>query len=410
MNEVLYKNNQKIIGSIIKLNRLKQNISQKSLANGICVPSYLSRIENGELLASEDVISIIFSRLGLKFNDSTKFIEEGKKSLDSFFDNLNFNEFDFTTKLFSQLEKQENQFLTSPLILDYFLAKLARYCSTPSREKFESSSTFLLSAFDLLSGKQKSMYNFYMGVDVLNLTGDTHLGKEYMKKSLNYKEQGHCYYWLSYAYRIENNPIKAYDSMKKALDLYVQDGNIISIMNSYEKIAEVYFLLDNYSDAIVYLKKSLRMAKTLKNSHYIEHITSLIAWSYYRLKNYNTALNLLNENTGIADHRLLIPDALLTSLIYFETKDKDNLKKSIDSLNNPQTLEQMSEDLINMFFKLFNFYIENNNYIKNPIWEKLLICITNNVSKFVELKKIFLNLLKEYYIQNRRYKDVLSLK
>ena len=69
MNEVLYKNNQKIIGSIIKLNRLKQNISQKSLANGICVPSYLSRIENGELLASEDVISIIFSRLGLKFND-----------------------------------------------------------------------------------------------------------------------------------------------------------------------------------------------------------------------------------------------------------------------------------------------------------------------------------------------------
>ena len=254
------------------------------------------------------------------------------------------------------------------------------------------------------------MYNFYMGVDVLNLTGDTHLGKEYMKKSLNYKEQGHCYYWLSYAYRIENNPIKAYDSMKKALDLYVQDGNIISIMNSYEKIAEVYFLLDNYSDAIVYLKKSLRMAKTLKNSHYIEHITSLIAWSYYRLKNYNTALNLLNENTGIADHRLLIPDALLTSLIYFETKDKDNLKKSIDSLNNPQTLEQMSEDLINMFFKLFNFYIENNNYIKNPIWEKLVYLIINNVSKFVELKKIFLNLLKEYYIQNRRYKDVLSLK
>lgn len=410
MNEVLYKNNQKIIGSIIKLNRLKQNISQKSLANGICVPSYLSRIENGELLASEDVISIIFSRLGLKFNDSTEFIKKGKKSLDSFFDNLNFNEFDFTTKLFSQLEKQENQFLTSPLILDYFLAKLARYCSTPSREKFESSSTFLLSAFDLLSEKQKSMYNFYMGVDILNLTGDTHRGKEYMKKSLNYKEQGHCYYWLSYAYRIENNPIKAYDSMKRALDLYVQDGNIISIMNSYEKIAEVYFLLDNYSDAIVYLKKSLRMAKTLKNSHYIEHITSLIAWSYYRLKNYNTALDLLKENTGIADHRLLIPDALLTSLIYFENKDKGNLKKSIDSLNNPQTLEQMSEDLINMFFKLFSFYIENNNYIKNPLWEKLLIYIINNVSKFVELKKVFLNLLKEYYIQNRRYKDVLLLK
>lgn len=40
-----YKDNKKIIGSIIKFNRLNQNISQKSLSKGICVASYLSRIE-----------------------------------------------------------------------------------------------------------------------------------------------------------------------------------------------------------------------------------------------------------------------------------------------------------------------------------------------------------------------------
>ena len=62
-----YSNNKKLIGSIIKFNRINNNISQKELSKGICVPSYLSRIENGELLPSEDVLSIIFSRLGLKF-------------------------------------------------------------------------------------------------------------------------------------------------------------------------------------------------------------------------------------------------------------------------------------------------------------------------------------------------------
>ena len=72
-----YVNSKKIIGSIIKLNRINKNISQKQLSKGICVPSYLSRIENGELLPSEDVISVIFDRLGLKFYDSDEFLLKG---------------------------------------------------------------------------------------------------------------------------------------------------------------------------------------------------------------------------------------------------------------------------------------------------------------------------------------------
>ena len=102
-----YGNNKKLIGSIIKFNRINKNISQKELSKGICVPSYLSRIENGELHPSEDVISVIFNRLGLDFNDSKEFIEEGIECLKEFFDNLNYNEFDYTNKLFDQLEKNE---------------------------------------------------------------------------------------------------------------------------------------------------------------------------------------------------------------------------------------------------------------------------------------------------------------
>lgn len=80
----IYNNNKKIIGSIIKFNRINNNISQKQLSKGICVPSYLSRIENGELLPSEDVLSIIFNRLGLEFNDSPEFISKGNSYLKDF--------------------------------------------------------------------------------------------------------------------------------------------------------------------------------------------------------------------------------------------------------------------------------------------------------------------------------------
>ena len=364
-----YKDNKKIIGSIIKFNRINQNMSQKALSKGICVASYLSRIESGDLIPSEEVISIIFTRLGLSFNDSEEFLEKGIASLKLFFDKLHFNEFDLTNKLFNELESQENDYITSPLVIDYFLAKLARYCSTPNREKFESSKSLLHSSFELLSPQQKFLYNFYVGVDELNLSQDKSIGKNLIEQALNYKDNGHCYFWLSYAYRIENNPIKSYDCIKKALDLYVSEGNIISIMSCYEKIAEVHFMLDNYSDAIEYLKISLSIAEKLNNKYFIEHLNSIISWAYYRLKDCSTSLTYLKNNTGLVDHRMLVPDSITESLIYFSLNNKALLKNSIQKLKNAQSLEHINEDLANRIYKLFNLYIEDDDYLKNPNWE-----------------------------------------
>lgn len=404
-----YSNNKKIIGSIIKFNRINNNISQKQLSKGICVPSYLSRIENGELLPSEDVISVIFNRLGLEFNDSPIFINKGTIYLKDFFDNLNHNEFDYTNKLFQLLERDEDKYMTSPLIIDYFLAKLARYSSTPNRDKFESSKNIILSSFDLLSNKQKFIYNFYIGIDTLILSNNKKLGKNLIQEALSFKESGHCYFWLSYAYRIENNPIKAYDSIQKALDLYVNEGNIISIMDTYEKFAEVYFMLDNYSDAINYLEMSLNIAKKFNNIYFIEHINSILSWTYYRLNDYEKSLEYLNYNTGLIDHRIIIPDTIIKALIYFTLDDKTSLKAVIKYLNNDYTLQYVGKELSDLIYKLFYIFISDENFLKNSHWEELLIEIIKNIEKLVELKKVFTILLKDYYISNRRYKDALFL-
>ena len=404
-----YKNNKKIIGSIIKINRINNNISQKELSKGICVPSYLSRIENGELLPSEDMISIIFNRLGLTFNDSDSFLEEGITNLNSFFQKLNFNEFDETSKSFDFLEQKENEYITSPLVLDYFAAKLARYSTTNCRDKFNSAQNMLLSSFDFLSTNQKFLYNYYVGVDTLLLSNNKNLGIKYFNDALSFKETGHCYFWLSHGYIIKNNPIKAYETIKKALDLYVIEGNKISIMSCYEKLAEVYCMLDIYNDALTYLNMSLNIAKKIDNPYFIEHLNSLLAWTYYRKKDFDSSLKYLNYNSGLIDHRKIIPDSIIKSLIYFTNEDKNNLKNTIFELKKPGTIEHIGEDLSNMIYKLFNYYLEDEKYIKNPIWEGLLIYIIDGLHNFAELKKVFTYLLKEYYIQNRRYKDALLL-
>lgn len=364
---------------------------------------------SGDLIPSKEITSIIFNRLGLDFNHSEEFLKKGLDTLKVFFEKLNFNEFDLTNKIFDELELQENSYITSPLVIDYFLAKLARYCSTPMREKFETSKNLLSSSFELLSPQQKFLYNFYVGVDTLNILEDKSVGKNLIEEALTFKENGHCYFWLSYAYRTENNPIKSYDCIKKALDLYVTEGNIISIMSCYEKIAEVHFMLNNYNDAISYLKISLNIAEKLNNKYFIEHLNSLISWAHYRLNDYSISLDYLNNNSGLIDHRMIVPDSITESLIYFSLKDKYSLKKSIEKLKNPQSLEHLDSNLADKIYKLFSLYICDDNYLKNPMLENILIYIIDNSHKLVELKKVFTILLKEYYIYNRKYKDALFL-
>ena len=46
-----------ITGFLIRYHRLKQNISQEGLCKGICVVSYLSKIEQGIVCASDDELA-----------------------------------------------------------------------------------------------------------------------------------------------------------------------------------------------------------------------------------------------------------------------------------------------------------------------------------------------------------------
>ena len=65
-----------IYGHIIKFERLKQNMKQVTLAEGICQPSYLSRIENNSIVPSEEVLGKLFKKLNIE--KSTMEIPESK--------------------------------------------------------------------------------------------------------------------------------------------------------------------------------------------------------------------------------------------------------------------------------------------------------------------------------------------
>lgn len=57
------------VGTLLRRERLARDWSQEGLCRGICAVSYLSKIEQGRVTPSEDVLRPLFARLGLPWED-----------------------------------------------------------------------------------------------------------------------------------------------------------------------------------------------------------------------------------------------------------------------------------------------------------------------------------------------------
>ena len=63
-------------GHVIKLERIRRNMKQITLAQGICTPSYLSKIENNSIVPSQEVIDLLLNRLELSITQNKNLDDE----------------------------------------------------------------------------------------------------------------------------------------------------------------------------------------------------------------------------------------------------------------------------------------------------------------------------------------------
>ena len=58
------RNPDLLAGTILRMERLRQGAEQKAVCYGLCVPSYLCKIEQGAVHPNPDLLSALFRRLG----------------------------------------------------------------------------------------------------------------------------------------------------------------------------------------------------------------------------------------------------------------------------------------------------------------------------------------------------------
>ena len=77
-------------GMILRAERIRQGKGQKEVCYGICVVSYLSKIERGSAEPDMAILKQLFARLEINYETDSAFLTESRKQMDEFFYNLQY--------------------------------------------------------------------------------------------------------------------------------------------------------------------------------------------------------------------------------------------------------------------------------------------------------------------------------
>ena len=121
---------------ILRAERIRQGKGQKEVCYGICVVSYLSKIERGSAEPDMAILKQLFARLGIDYETDSAFLTESRQQMDKFFYNLQYGLENET--VWKKLAGKWDRLLMSPFVIDIRLVAAVYYSESIWKEVDES--------------------------------------------------------------------------------------------------------------------------------------------------------------------------------------------------------------------------------------------------------------------------------
>ncbi|WP_203247386.1 helix-turn-helix domain-containing protein [Sporosarcina beigongshangi] len=298
------------VGHLIRAERIRQDMKQLVLAKGICTPSYLSKIERNLIFPSEDIIGLLFNRLGidsskLQKNDQQTEIDFEKMLEATYKEVITNRDGNFTKQKLEYLEQHSPLFENQTLYYTYLLImlrfrimtgknseelkkeiadleelskdfnprqsylfklnKAMYYYSTESRNKSIEYLEDVLLLVDAISLEawELAELNYMVGV-VYTADSRIFVSIEYTRRALDYfrekflmKRVLECYILIGITQKKSEQFQDAYDSYFKAMQICDEFNLRHEKGIVYHNLGALSSIMGNNEDAISYYKQSI---------------------------------------------------------------------------------------------------------------------------------------------------------
>ncbi|CAM4328027.1 transcriptional regulator [Bacillus manliponensis] len=282
------------VGKQIFYQRLQQKMTQEELCQGICSVSYLSKIENGKIEASEEILQLLCTRLEIAVSDLRDVEAEVKEKLNQWLEAFIHLEKEKIEILYNELQS-EMQYVHDFEIINYYKLLYTRYLIMHrDMPALEIELDKLKKVYKKCSPFQQLLYTYSKGM--------LYCLRHRWKEGINYlirveamaKEQGYyetgIYYNLALTYSHLEMQHLSLHFANIALEGFRNEHQLRHVMNCQILIALSYAEKGQYDEALAMYESLLRESKSFSEHHVIAAIVlSNMGNIHHKKKEYEEA-------------------------------------------------------------------------------------------------------------------------
>ncbi|MDM5153401.1 helix-turn-helix domain-containing protein [Bacillus sp. DX1.1] len=409
------------IGKQVFYKRLQQKMTQEELCQGICSVSYLSKIENGKIEASEEILQLLCVRLEIAVSDLRDVEAEVKEKLDDWLNALVHLDKQQVERIYNELQS-EMQHVLDFEIINYFNLLYTRYLIMKrDLPALEEELEKLKKMYKKYSPFQKLLYTYssalrYFMKHRYKASLECLIQAELMAKEQGYYETG-IYYNLALVYNHLEAEHMSLHFAQIALEGFRNEYKFRNVINCQLIIAFSYIHRKQYSEALEMYNNILREANSFADKdNIIAMALNNIGYLHYHKKEYAKAkeyyLQCLQykkeEDFRYIDTTYEI--ALQCAQLQEFEEAREWITKGITVARKEERYKGVLYLLLMLQYKYFE---KKEIYIKFLEVEAIPFFKTEENTK--ELKKVYLELaeyfggLSEFKESNRYYKLAIAL-
>lgn len=255
----LKKHNLKVLGIIVRVNRVKMGYSLRDLAKHVNIShTLISNFEKGLLTPHNDTISDIFKVLNLKFYDDPEISTEFKLLYDKAIKCIIYHDYDAAEKVIKKIEENREIYENSIEVINFTIIQCLYYAiSNVYFKDFDRYLTQYDIVLDFISSEQRQLYYFIKGLDYIN--------KEQFYDARVYFE-------------------KALGTGDSKLDILIKDYYVIGLSKS-----------NKFVDARKYALEVIKEFESQTNYVRAMRLRTRIAYDYYRINKFEESEKLYKQ-------------------------------------------------------------------------------------------------------------------
>ncbi|WP_214844900.1 tetratricopeptide repeat protein [Exiguobacterium sp. s150] len=371
-------------GNLIKVERMRRGIKQSVLARGICSVSYLSKIENNQTSASEEVLELIFERLDIEVPLYFDFSEQVEKVKTEIREIL--KEAVLTRKDIGR-QKEVEKYLTNPVVKqskDLYITlmmTLARFGMMPDGDsKYLTEIGWIEDQLDVDNRVRftvmSSLKMFHKNERDGSLKLLEELNEALSKSNIPDWEMADIRYIMGGLYYKFTDFLQAIEHVRFALSYFQEHFYVERIVECHLIIGLSYKRRKRYTDALNYYEKAIKIVSATDLKNYYGMLYNNMGDIYSLLGEKEKALKYFIESF---EYKVEINSKLFSVLSLIEVySDHDDREGVIVWLEKGGQLIEETEGL-EVFTRHFDIY---KHYYREYNQEKLIESLKKAVQYF----------------------------